>query len=105
MDVEEPNWILPEKRSSVKYSPLRLRIVLRSCAVHDLRRDFAWRTTDDDDGSRAYDANATAWRQEIRIENRNSSSVGAGVIGVIIFVFVGVSCVCCDVCCAWLGEK
>ena len=96
MDVEEPNWILPEKRSSVKYSPLRLRIVLRSCAVHDLRRDFAWRTTDDDDGSRAYDVNATAWRQEIRIENRNSSSVGAGVIGVIIFVFVGVSCVCCD---------
>ena len=37
MEDEEPNWILPEKRSSEKYSPVRLRILLRSVWVHDLR--------------------------------------------------------------------
>mmetsp|Transcript_8889 Transcript_8889/g.19906 ORF Transcript_8889/g.19906 Transcript_8889/m.19906 type:complete len:120 (+) Transcript_8889:1015-1374(+) len=34
---EEPNSTLPEKRSRVKYSPVRERMVDRSRCVHDLR--------------------------------------------------------------------
>lgn len=41
MEDDEPNWILPVKRSREKYSPLRSRIVHLSRSVHDLRVDLA----------------------------------------------------------------
>ena len=44
IDEDEPNCIFPEKRSKLKYSPLRPRMVFRSRAVHDLREDFACST-------------------------------------------------------------
>lgn len=79
MEDDEPNWILPEKRSSLKYSPLRSRIVFRSRAVHDLRVDFAW-SADGDGGRRdALEVNAmTLWQAA----KRASSSTSCDSLGI-----------------------
>lgn len=81
MDEEEPNWILPEKRSREKYSPLRSSMVFRSRSVHDLRVDLAASADDEPcDVSNDWgegDVNASVeWAMSAT--NNSSSSDGGG---------------------------